>query len=472
MAHVRLFRHYIHTPYLVLAIVEFVVLVACAYLGLAIRLGPDAVGSEYFISASVFAAASVVGMFAMGAYESRSSEGLTGMTLRSAVGLFLLGNSAIAVLTFLTPVISFGRGVLLVTDITSIVVITALRFGALKFIAMDSLKTRVLVLGTGKQALKIAARMRRSADRVGFKVVGFVQDKPDLDLISELDDPVLKINEPLVDYCLAHDVQEVVVAVDERRRNQPGGGGLPIDELLDCRLRGINVCDVYAFVEREAGKVDVEMLNPSWMVFSDGFISTSASLVIKRAFDVVLAAVVALLTFPLMLITAGCIWVESGFRGPIFYRQVRVGKDGREFEVVKFRSMRTDAESDGVARWATEDDDRITRIGGIIRRTRLDELPQLYNVLRGEMSFVGPRPERPEFVQTLAEQIPYYDYRHSMKPGLTGWAQLCYPYGASVEDSKEKLQFDLYYMKNHSILLDLVILIQTAEVVLIGEGAR
>lgn len=472
MNHVRIFKHYIHTPFLVLAMVELVVLVGCAYVGYGVRLNVDTFSSQDMLNAVVFATSSIIGMVAMGVYESRPSEGLTAMMLRSAVGLFLIGNAIFAVLTYLAPPISIGRGVLLVSNLVAIVAITLVRWGALSFIAQDSLKTRVLVLGTGRQALKIAVRMRRSVDRVGFVVVGFVQDNPELNLIGDLDDTVIQLDQPLVDYCLSNSVEEVVVAVDERRRNRPGGGGIPIDELLECRLKGINVCDVNAFVEREGGKVDVEMLNPSWMVFSDGFISTSFSLAIKRVFDLMLATMTALVAIPLMLGTALSIWIESGFRGPILYRQTRVGIDGKEITILKFRSMRTDAEGDGVARWATRDDDRVTRVGRLIRRTRIDELPQLYNVLKGDMSFVGPRPERPEFVAELAEQIPYYDYRHNLKPGLTGWAQLCYPYGASVKDAREKLQYDLYYMKNRGLLLDLVILIQTAEVVLIGEGAH
>ena len=208
------------------------------------------------------------------------------------------------------------------------------------------------------------------------------------------------------------------------------------------------------------------------MVFSDGFVHNTWRSGTKRIFDILASLALLALVWPILLITTLAIWIDSGFNGPILYRQCRVGLDGSPFDVLKFRSMYTDAEKSGEAVWASKDDPRITRVGNVIRKTRIDELPQLMNVLRGNMSFVGPRPERPEFVEELIEDITFYDHRHRVKPGITGWAQLCYPYGASVDDSKEKLQYDLYYLKNHSILLDMIILLQTVEVVLIGDGAR
>jgi sugar transferase (PEP-CTERM system associated) len=283
---------------------------------------------------------------------------------------------------------------------------------------------------------------------------------------------VIRLDGSLSGFCEEHQVQEIIVAMDERRRNRESGGGLPLDELLSCRMSGIEVCDVQAFIEREAGKLDIELLQPSWMVFSDGFVHGTLRTGTKRAFDVLASVGLLLVTWPVMLITALAILAESSFKGPVLYRQQRVGLDGRYFEVTKFRSMHIDAERDGKAVWAAENDPRVTRVGAIIRRIRIDELPQIFNVLRGDMSFVGPRPERPEFVQDLEGRIPYYSHRHRIKPGITGWAQLCYPYGASLADSQEKLQYDLYYLKNHSLLLDLIILIQTVDVVLVGEGAR
>jgi sugar transferase (PEP-CTERM system associated) len=268
----------------------------------------------------------------------------------------------------------------------------------------------------------------------------------------------------LVDHARADNVDEIVVAMDDRRQ------GFPVGELLACRFAGIAVVDLLGFLERETGKLKVDLVNPAWLIFSDGFEIRTRLRIATRVFDFISAALLIVLTSPIMLCVALAIVIDSG--RPIFYRQQRVGLRGSVFTLYKFRSMIVDAESDGKARWAGASDSRVTRIGGLLRKLRLDELPQLLNVLRGDMSIVGPRPERPEFVQTLAEKIPYYHERHSVKPGITGWAQLCYPYGSSDEDAMEKLQFDLYYIKYKSLIFDLMVLLQTAEVVLWGKGAR
>ena len=455
-----------------MAAVEAVVLFGCAFLGFATRnleLPPFA---EYFWAAAVFAVAQVVTMVAMGVYESRVREGYTGMMLRTAVAMFLLGSMFVAILSYFVPNLAMGRGVLMFSIILGFVVISVLRWGSSHLISEDTLKKTVLVLGAGQRALKIATRMRRRSDRRAFRLHGFAPIDSSFDAISERGGELIELDRPLPQYCDHHGIDEIVVAVDERRRNTSAGGGLPLDELLDCRLSGVEVIDIQAFIEREAGKLDVDLLHPSWMVFSDGFIAHSWRYATKRVFDILISLVALLFIWPVMLLTAIAIYLDSGFRGPILYKQTRVGLDGKPFDVMKFRSMRTDAEQDGQAVWASKDDPRITRVGAIIRKTRIDELPQLANVLLGDMSFVGPRPERPEFVEELDNSITYYNHRHRVKPGITGWAQLCYPYGASVEDSKEKLQYDLYYLKNHSILLDMIILLQTVEVVLIGDGAR
>jgi len=241
--------------------------------------------------------------------------------------------------------------------------------------------------------------------------------------------------------------------------------------LMECRLAGIDVCEVQSFVEREACKLDVDLLQRSWLVYSDGFITGWYRALTKRVFDIVVAVLLLAITWPIMLVTAAAVLINDRFKGPALYKQDRVGLNGEVFSVYKFRTMRVDAEESGAV-WANHNDPRTTRIGNFLRLTRIDELPQLFNVLRGQMSMVGPRPERPIFVDHLAQQLDYYSQRHRIKPGITGWAQLCHPYGASVEDAKEKLQYDLYYLKNHSILLDLIILFQTVEVVLVGDGAR
>ena len=255
---------------------------------------------------------------------------------------------------------------------------------------------------------------------------------------------------------------EIVVAADDRR-------GLPVQQLLHCKLAGIKVIDFLDFWERETRTVDLEALRPSWLFLSDGFRCGPLDEFLKRAFDIVVSLGLLILTLPLLVVTACAIKLESA--GPIFYQQQRVGLRGRSFTILKFRSMRSDAETDG-PRWAVEQDPRVTRVGMIIRKLRIDELAQIFNVLRGDMSFVGPRPERPFFVAELARAIPYYSERHWVRPGITGWAQINYPYGASTEDAWVKLTYDLYYVKNRSIFLDCVILLQTARVIFWNYGAR
>ena len=455
-----------------MAAVEIVVLFGCAFLGFLTRNEHLPPFYDYFWAATVFALAQVVTMVAMGVYESRVREGYTGMMLRTAVAMFLLGSMFVAILSYFVPNLAMGRGVLMFSIIEGFIIISLLRWGSSHLISEDTLKKNVLVLGAGQRALKIATRMRRRSDRRAFRLHGFAKIGNSEDAVSERGGELVELDCALPEYCDRYNIDEIVVAVDERRRNTDAGGGLPLEELLNCRLSGVEVVDIQAFIEREAGKLDVDLLHPSWIVFSDGFVAHSWRYATKRLFDLLISLVALLFIWPIMLLTTIAIYVDSGFRGPILYRQTRVGLDGKPFKVMKFRSMRTDAEQDGQAVWASKDDPRVTRVGAVIRKTRIDELPQLANVLLGDMSFVGPRPERPEFVEELDEAIDYYDHRHRVKPGITGWAQLCYPYGASVEDSKEKLQYDLYYLKNHSILLDMIILLQTVEVVLIGDGAR
>ncbi len=473
MPHIRILRHYFHTPHVVTSVIEGLLIFVAAYFGYFTRFQHFPEFKEHLPLALTLTIFGVVSMSAMGVYGSRVREGYIGMMLRSAVALFLLATSAIAVVSYFLPSLEIGRGVLLFSTIEAFVLIAAWRWLTAAVISDDALKRRVLVLGTGTHALAIAQRMRRRSDRRGFVLLGYMKaDEHQSDLVSEFGAHIFPNNCSLLDFCIANEVDEIVIATKERRRNADAGGGLPIDDLLDCRLSGIEICEVQAFIERESGKLEVDLIDPSWIIYSDGFVASTTRLVTKRSFDVFASVLLLLCVWPVMLATAGLIGIGGLFREPILYKQERIGLNGKHFEVMKFRSMRTDAELDGQARWATENDPRITRIGAIIRKSRIDELPQLFNVLRGDMSFVGPRPERPQFVEELNSKIPYYDQRHRVKPGITGWAQLCYPYGASVNDSKEKLKYDLYYLKNHSFMLDLIILFQTVEVVLVGDGAR
>jgi sugar transferase (PEP-CTERM system associated) len=400
-------------------------------------------------------------MAAFGLYQVHTRYNRNDLVLRLLMS-FAFGGVALLVTYYVVPQTYIGRGVLAIALSLAFLMVFVLRIGLQRVFDADSFKRRVLVLGAGRNADLINSRLRRRSDRHSFLLVGFLPTPRQPEVVAS--SLVVRSDAPLVELARELAIQEIVVAVDERR------GGLPTDQLLACAQRGIMVTDLPDFFEREAGMLKLNVIEPSALIFSGGFDHSLPRRLSKRFFDLVAAGALLLVAWPFMLLVAAAVWLESG--GPVLYRQVRVGESGAAFELVKFRSMRTDAEKDGVARWANKDDDRTTRVGRFIRKTRLDELPQLFNVLRGDMSFVGPRPERPQFVDQLNREIRYYGIRHSVKPGLTGWAQLRYPYGASVTDAEEKLKFDLFYVKNQGLTFDLMILLQTVEVVLFGRGAR
>jgi sugar transferase (PEP-CTERM system associated) len=325
---------------------------------------------------------------------------------------------------------------------------------------------RVLIVGTGTEALAVEHVIDHGPRRsvvVGFYPAGADDGVVMRDAIGGA--AAFPRSANLLAIVERFKVDEVIIAVRDQR-----GGVLPMRDLLECRVRGVVVRDLSAFYERIRGEVPIESLKASWLIYGDGFAQDTLRTFVKRAFDIALSTVLLVLAAPLMLAAVIAIFLESG--APIFLWQERVGRGGRSFFCVKFRSMRIDAEGDGVARWASANDARVTRVGRLLRKLRIDELPQLFNVLSGEMSLVGPRPERPSFVAGLKEQIRFYDIRHSIKPGVTGWAQIRYPYGSSVEDARRKLQYDLYYVKNHSLALDVLIIMETVRVVLFGEGAQ
>lgn len=323
---------------------------------------------------------------------------------------------------------------------------------------------RLLVVGTGAEALAIENALAR-APGIAMEVVGFYPLGNSNEAAAVSPRRILSKDIALEEFVERLKVDEVVVAVREQR-----GGVLPLDQLLGCRLSGVRFTNVAGFIERVGGEVPIDSLKASWLIYGDGFRTGRVSNLVKRIFDILMATLLLAVTLPIMLLAALAIAFEG--RGPIIFRQERVGQAGRTFTLLKFRSMCPDAEKDGTPRWASTNDPRVTAVGRFLRRSRIDELPQVFNVLRGHMSFVGPRPERPGFVAQLTEQVPFYAARHCVKPGITGWAQVRYAYGASVEDSMKKLQFDLYYVKNHSLFLDVVILIETVRVVLLGKGAR
>jgi sugar transferase (PEP-CTERM system associated) len=413
--------------------------------------------------AVVFAVFIVFGMTALGLYQAHLRETWFGAIARQAVA-FVLGAVGLLVFYYIVPSLQLGRGVLGLSLLFGFVAIAAFRVGSQRLVDVESLKRRVLVLGAGERAAQIELRLRRRADRRGFTLVGYIPYGQEAIGVSA--DKVIAPPASLQKWALAHRIDEIVFGPDERR------GGLPMEDLLDCRQAGIEVTDLVSFFERESGKIKLGLTDPSWLVFSDGFDNSLLRRFSKRAFDLLAAGLLLLFAWPFMLGTALAIRIESGRGQPILYRQPRVGQHSEVFDLIKFRSMRTDAEKDGVAVWAGKDDNRVTRVGKFIRRTRLDELPQLWNILRGDMSLVGPRPERPQFVADLTRDLRYYNLRHCVRPGLAGWAQLRYPYGASAEDAAEKLKYDLFYVKNNNLLFDLLILIQTFEVVLFGRGVR
>ncbi|MDZ7782475.1 MAG: TIGR03013 family XrtA/PEP-CTERM system glycosyltransferase [Halioglobus sp.] len=470
MATVRVFNHHVHTSYSWLALVDaalfFFAFYAGAYLYCLVELGPDTfqrLVPQIPSRALVYALVTMVCLSAMGLYEPRMREGAAGVLLR-AVGGFTATVVVVGAVFYLLPEFALWRSVLLYTILLSFTANLISRVAFTNIADLDQLKTRVLVYGSGFAASTITSSMRRKTDRQGFSIVGFVRVEGEEPRITG--ERIINLRQPLAEYARQTEIDQIVVALDNQHEHAPK------QELFKCRLQGVKVLNLVNFFEREAGKILVDFASPGWMTLTEALRSDSSTKLSKRVFDIVASFILLMGTWPFMVATAVAIWIEDGFGAPIFFSQERVGLNGKLFRVLKFRSMTTDAESDGKARWATKNDSRVTKVGNFIRRTRIDELPQIFNVLAGDMAFIGPRPERPEFVEDLAERIPYYEARHAVKPGITGWAQLSYPYGASEEDSRQKLQFDLYYVKNHSLFLDFMITLSTVEVVLFGKGAR
>ena len=463
---IRVFGHYVYVSIAVLAIIEAVVFFASVYGAELVRFrgtfgmmtdGP--LDGALWPRALLFSTVMMVCLLAFGLYSARQRARVFGIALRLILAV-LMAFAVASSLFYLIPSLWLGRGIVGLAAAGAFFGMVVSRTIFSRLVDEDLLKRRVLVYGAGKSAATIA-NIRRRSDRRGFFVVGYVPAPGEL---REVMDGLLEPAEGLVRLCARLEVSEVVVAMDDRRR------GFPIAELLQCRLAGVDVTEQLSFLERETGRVRIDILNPAWMIFGDGFRRDPIRRLSGRLMDLCGGLTVLTLASPFMLGAVLAIKLEDGWGAPVFYRQRRVGLLGRPFELLKFRSMQVDAEKDGLAQWARKNDPRVTRVGAFIRKVRIDELPQLLNVLRGQMSLVGPRPERPEFVADLTERLPYYHERHSVKPGITGWAQLCYPYGSSEQDSLEKLQYDLYYVKNNTLLFDLAILLQTAEVVFLGKG--
>ncbi|MAM88038.1 MAG: sugar transferase [unclassified Hahellaceae] len=470
MAHVRLFRHYVHVPFVILGFIDLVFLVVGFCIAAFFRhFGEVSFFSEnvelVLPSALAFGLANLLVMVALGVHQSRLEEGMSGMMLRTILSL-IIGVPACALIYTMSNEWLWYLGF---TDLlTSASVFGFFLLGIYRsiFFALtgkDSFKRKVLVLGAGFRAKQLLEDLTTPFNRKGFTLLGFVPlpDEP----IRVEQSSLVDLPKTICEYIKKNPVREIIVAADDRRK------GLPMEDLLDCKMEGVRIVDAATFYERESRKVALELVTRGWLVFSDGFTVSSVFGIGKRSLDIFAALTLLVAGAPLMLLTAIAIKIEDGFKAPVFYSQERVGLNGDVFKVHKFRSMKTDAEKHGAV-WASKNDSRVTRVGDFIRRVRIDELPQIFNVLNGSMAFVGPRPERPIFVEQLTEKIPFYSERHRVKPGLTGWAQLCFAYADSEEDTREKLRYDLYYIKNQSLLLDLLIIIQTVEVVLFKKGSR
>jgi sugar transferase (PEP-CTERM system associated) len=461
---IRLFKHYVPYAVLFLALVDLCLLLVAAETAWVIRANQigmqvDYIGNRIWPLVT-FAAAVQTAAMAVGVYSQESLQSLRFAIARLIVAVSL-GVIFMAVMAFALPGMTLWRSNSLYAMILSFAYLALSRLILGSLIGGESFKRRLLVLGAGKRAQRIKDLEARRGS--GFVVVGFIAMDEAKRVIPEAINRSAIYN--LADFVVKLGASEVVLALEERRN------ALPLQDLLRIKTTGVHVNDISSFLERETGRVDLDSVNPSWLIFSDGFSSgRRLSGIAKRLFDIVASAVLLALTLPVILLFALLVKLES--RGPAFYRQERVGRYGVGFNLLKLRSMRVDAEPEGKAIWAAKNDTRVTRIGKFIRKVRIDELPQTWCVLKGDMSFVGPRPERPEFVEDLEKQLPYFAERHMVKPGITGWAQINYPYGASIEDSRQKLEYDLYYAKNYTPFLDLLILLQTIRVVIWPEGAR
>lgn len=425
---------------------------------------PNFTAFALLLEGVLFAGLLSTSMFAFGLDARALSSSDNAFPVRLALAI-LAGGVLIAVAFHLLPIFTRGSAILPASLALAFAGILATRRLTQWLVRSGGSRTRAIILGAGESALKIQSVMTL-AQAPRYELVGHYDPGSGTHAVALGNSKFLDQTRPLDALASENSVGEIVVALDDRR------GALPIDDLLRAKLSGIRVTDLVTFFERECSTIKFEYLHPSWIVFSSDFRLGAGKRIAKRVFDVTAALAVLTITAPLLLLVTLASLIESRGRDPILYHQERVGYRGRIFRLHKFRSMAVDAEGDGKVRWATAGDDRVTRVGRVLRRYRLDELPQLFNILAGDMSLVGPRPERPEFVQGLTESIPYYGERHCVKPGLAGWAQLMYPYGASIDDAKRKLEYDLYYIKHASVVWDFMILIRTVEIVLLGKGVR
>ena len=461
---IRLFKHYVPHAVLLLGLLDFMLLMAAAEGGWILRARQIGMDVDHIATRIApllsFSVAIQTAMIAVGVYGPEALQSIRYALARLLVAISL-GVLFLSVMHFLLPDITLWRSNSLYAMGLAIALLLAIRILLGSMLGGEAFKRRLVVLGAGNRADRIREIEQRKGS--GFLVVGYIAMNDGVQVIPEAINRSAIYN--LADFVVRLAASEVVLALEERRN------ALPLGDLLRIKTTGVHVNEISTFLERETGRVDLDSVNPSWLIFSDGFSAgRRLSSIAKRLFDVVASSILLLLTGPVILLAALLVKLDS--KGPAFYRQQRVGLYGEEFWIVKLRTMRQDAELSGQAVWAEKDDPRITRLGYWLRKLRIDELPQTWTVLKGEMSFVGPRPERRQFVEDLEQHLRYYAERHMVKPGITGWAQINYPYGASIEDARNKLEYDLYYAKNYTPFLDLLILIQTLRVVLWPEGAR
>jgi sugar transferase (PEP-CTERM system associated) len=457
---IKIFNHYLHRRTLQQVALDCLLILAAVFAELLWRGTNLASAVPLLGYTALLASGMLVINASMGFYQRVHNRSVNQSRARAALSVVLAMPVTYAVFS-LMPLSIDGRQSLALAAMVGLILAVSHRVYVAHSTPQSMLRHRVLVFGTGPRAALVGRTLKKDDPHVD--VVGYYASPNEVEAeVSAWG--ILSKSKSLTDTALELEVDEIVVALVERR-----GGSMPLRELLDCKLHGVRVVDIATHFEKTKGQIRLDSVSAGWLVFGDGFSQGGVRTIVKRVFDIICALILIGVSAPVMLVTAMLIKLES--RGPIFYRQERVGFNGRLFNVVKFRSMRTDAEKDG-PRWAAAKDDRVTRIGSVIRKLRIDELPQLFSVLNGDMSLVGPRPERPFFVDQLTREIPYYAVRQSVKPGVTGWAQVRYHYGATLEDSAEKLQYDLYYVKNHSLFLDLVILFETVGVVLMAKGAR
>jgi sugar transferase (PEP-CTERM system associated) len=457
---IRLFN--VHYPLRVIVLLAGEAFVVCAsfLLGTLINLGPDSyLVLNYesgflkivFITATFLLLSHYFDLYDPQRLGSNSEIYFRLFAVVGAVSFLLAG------VAYLLPGFLLGKRSLLLGLLILTVALPTWRSAYSWLVRQRFLRERVYVLGTGERAEQLVQNLRESAE-LGMDVVGWAGAPGTPDLTREA------AGNLLLELLQNHPVDRVIVAMSDRR------GTIPVEALLELKIRGVRIEDATGLLEKTSGKIGIDGLYPSWLIFRDGFNSRPLFLVLHRLVSMVASLALSVLSLPLLPLIAFSIKISSP--GPVLYRQKRVGKNGTIFTCLKFRTMRRDAEADTGPTWAGDEDPRITRVGRVLRLTRLDEIPQLWNVLRGDIAFVGPRPERPEFVEWLAREIPYYGLRHIIAPGITGWAQIRYQYGSSVEDAKEKLQYDLFYIKNRSIGLDLWILFDTVKICLLGRGAR